>query len=78
MKIGTHWLPAEDRVVLAFEALIQRLATIEPDATKVYPEAFEAATKWTIAGEKPEDMALALTSFFFEALEELARRERDL
>jgi hypothetical protein len=78
MKIGTHWLPAEDRVVLAFDALIQRLAAVEPDATKVYPEAFEVATKWTIAGEKPEEMALALTTAFFEMLEKLARRERGL
>jgi hypothetical protein len=77
MSNNLTYLPAQDRVVLAFEDLLARLAGITPDMAAVYPEAVVAATNWTLAGEEPEELAATLTTFFFEALEALAREMRE-
>lgn len=77
MSNGTFVLPAAERVVLAFEELLGRLEKIEPNPAAVFPEALEAASKWTVAEEESEELATILSALFFEALAALAREMRE-
>jgi len=80
MSTETIYLPVEDRFLLAFSDLVERLYEVEPRRDAVFPVATVVSGEWIIAGEELEEMAFALTGFFFEVLEQWARwqQEREL
>ena len=64
MGKDTIALPVQDRALLAFSELLDRLAVVEPDIDVIYPTAFDVAGKWTVAGESQEDVAASLSVSF--------------
>jgi hypothetical protein len=79
MSTETLYLPRIERLFLAFGEFTERLQEMEPDTARLFPEAMEIATRWTVAGEEPDDIAAEMVDAFFAMLEAVARemRERD-
>ena len=77
MSTETFYLPRLERALLAFGEFADRLAVMEPDTSRLFPEALDIATRWTVAGEQPEHMAEELVDAFLTMLEALAREMRE-
>lgn len=76
MSTGTFFLPAAERVLLAFEQFAARLDNIEPDRSRLFPEATIVATDWIVEGEEVEDFAAILVDGFLYMLDALDRKLR--
>lgn len=77
MSTDTFYLPKIERLLLAFGEFAERLEVMEPDTARLFPEALDIATRWTVAGEEPENMAEEMVDAFFVMLEALARELRE-